>query len=158
MLQNASGRTFSPNLLRAPDGRRLVIVISDCQADYWYEPEVWHLIRGWATSTATVIVNPLRSKHWRQTGLNDPAVRVFAGPLGERNTALAFDEPLYFGEAPHWTPVPVLALTSGSVGDWANFDGEGTARDRCGTAPSAAWPGYGMKKTKKRKYRRKKKE
>lgn len=92
-LLDGQGRLMSPGQLRSPDGRRLVVVVSDCAAPGWREAAVWRQLRDWALSTPVALLNPLPSKLWRRTGLDLPAVRVSNGAPGSANSRLDFDPP-----------------------------------------------------------------
>lgn len=125
VLRNASGREVPPRLLQTPDARRLIVIISDCAADCWYNDRTWAVVGDWASRAPTVLVNPLRSKYWRATGMNLPAARLFAAAVGGANWSLRFETPTGgFGAttaARQWTPVPALALSARSIGQWARM-------------------------------------
>ena len=50
-LRNASGQLCGPDQIRSSDGRRLILVVSDCCDEGWYHPHVWQLLRSWAVSS-----------------------------------------------------------------------------------------------------------
>ncbi|MFF7646995.1 TIR-like protein FxsC [Streptomyces canus] len=119
-LRDAMGRLIGPGRLRSPDGRRLVVTVSDCAHPGWREPDVWRSLREWATSTPVALLNPLPPKLWRRTGLDLPGVRVLPGAPGAGNAQLGFEPPsLLPGEAAGWLPVPVLSLSPHSLGRWS---------------------------------------
>ncbi|WP_371494614.1 SAV_2336 family protein [Kitasatospora sp. NBC_00374] len=107
----------------AVDGRTLILVLSDCTDPGWRAPGVWQLLRRWAETTPTALVNPLPTKLWPLTGLDLPAVRAKAATPGARNTALAFELPLLLRMRPSdggsWIPVPVVSLVPYSFDRWA---------------------------------------
>lgn len=118
VLRDAVGRQVAPRQLRAADGRRLILVFSDCAADRWRGPELWQTLHSWSESTATALVNPLSAKLWHHVGLDLPAVRVRSTAAGSRNTALIFrPPPLLIAPEPkeRWLPVPVMGLTPHSL-------------------------------------------
>ncbi|MFB7608150.1 NaeI family type II restriction endonuclease [Streptomyces gardneri] len=118
------GNPVTPSRLRSADGRRLVVVVSDCVAEAWRQPEVWQLLRAWAGSTPTALLNPLPTRLWRGTGLNLPTVRVVPKVPGQYGTRLPHDPPplldLGTGNGDDtWLPVPVLALSAHSLARWS---------------------------------------
>ncbi|MEU7019075.1 NaeI family type II restriction endonuclease [Streptomyces sp. NPDC046203] len=127
---DASGAPHAPGALRSSDGRRLVVVISDCMADAWRRPEVWHLLRDWAGTHPTAVLNPLPTKLWRRGGLDLPTTRFTpAAPGSPRSRVPVTPPPLAGagagvgrGDGPgegEWLPVPVLSLTPHSLGRWS---------------------------------------
>ena len=48
LLRNVGGQPVGADQLRAPGGRRMIIVVSDGTARGWYGPEPWQMIRSWA--------------------------------------------------------------------------------------------------------------
>ncbi|MGR6974916.1 TIR-like protein FxsC [Streptomyces cynarae] len=120
-LRDGLGRPIGPGRLSSPDGRRLVVAVSDCAHSGWREPEVWRRLREWATTSPVALLNPLPVKLWRRTGLDLPGVRVRAGAPGADNARLVFDPPplLPEGDGAAWLPVPVLSLSPHSVGRWS---------------------------------------
>ncbi|MFG2946322.1 TIR-like protein FxsC [Streptomyces adustus] len=120
-LRDGLDRTIGPGRLSSPDGRRLVVTVSDCAHPGWREPEVWRQLREWATSSPLALLNPLPVKLWRRTALDLPGTRVLPGPPGADNTQLVFDLPPLLPEGGHdnWLPVPVLSLSPHSIGRWS---------------------------------------
>ncbi|MFD3501857.1 TIR-like protein FxsC [Streptomyces sp. NPDC058676] len=120
-LRDTLGRLIGPGRLSSPDGRRLVITVSDCAHPGWRGPEVWRQLREWATTSPVALLNPLPVKLWRRTGLDLPGVRVLPGAPGADNSRLVFDPPplLPAGDRAAWLPVPVLSLSPHSVGRWS---------------------------------------
>ncbi|MCS0639484.1 hypothetical protein NX801_28390 [Streptomyces sp. LP05-1] len=141
---DAAGRPRDPSRLRSADGRRLVLVISDCAADGWRRPEVWHQLRDWAGATPTAVLNPLPTRLWRRGGLNLPTVTYTPAAPGAHRSRLPLEPPALAlagadatagtgadrdtagrgaMTAPDgsraWLPVPVLSLTPHSLGRWS---------------------------------------
>ncbi|MER8041241.1 NaeI family type II restriction endonuclease [Streptomyces sp. NPDC094032] len=143
---DASGEPLVPGQLRSSDGRRLVVVVSDCMADAWRRPEVWHLLREWAGATPTAVLNPLPTRLWRRGGLNLPTTRFTPAAPGTHRSRVPVEPPGLFlpgslgslgdpaggpgGQdgAPDtpadadgdWLPLPVLSLTPHSLGRWSH--------------------------------------
>ncbi|GAA3377810.1 hypothetical protein GCM10020367_54960 [Streptomyces sannanensis] len=122
-LRDQQDRLVAPGRLRAPDGRQLIVVVSDCTMPTWREPKVWKLLREWAESTPTALLNPLPTKLWRRTGLNLPIVTVTLDAPGAGNTRLRYEAPLPPAptgpEDGHPLPVPVLSLSPYSLARWS---------------------------------------
>ncbi|MFJ5721009.1 SAV_2336 N-terminal domain-related protein [Streptomyces sp. NPDC093149] len=118
------GSPISPGRLGSPDGRTLVVLVSDCAASAWRRPEVWQLVHTWAGTTPIALLNPLPTRLWRGTGLDLPLVRVtptVPGPYGAR---LPYDVPPLLdqeasGGPSSWQPVPVLSMSPHSIGRWS---------------------------------------
>ncbi|WP_306819988.1 TIR-like protein FxsC [Streptomyces sp. DSM 40750] len=123
-LRDGQGRLVAPGRLGSPDGRQLVVVVSDCVAPGWRDAPVWRRLREWALSAPLALLNPLPTKLWRRTGLDLPSARVTAIAPGLPNSRLLFQLPLlpYENEVPgdgDWLPVPVLSLSPHSLTRWS---------------------------------------
>ncbi|MFJ9939554.1 SAV_2336 N-terminal domain-related protein [Streptomyces erythrochromogenes] len=122
-VTDARGRVVNSRNVAAPDGRRLVLVVSDCAAPAWYGREVWQLLRDWAGQCPVSIASPLPSRLWHRTGLDLPAVRVRGRLPGVANTALAVSMPPHLRgvlpEGETHVPIPTLTLTAHSLDRWA---------------------------------------
>ncbi|MFF0430806.1 NaeI family type II restriction endonuclease [Streptomyces sp. NPDC004327] len=121
---DAHGTPRAPGALRSADGRRLVVVVSDCMADAWRRPDVWHLLRAWAGAHPTAVLNPLPTRLWRRGGLDLPTARFTpAAPGSPRGRVPVAPPALLASEdetaAGTWLPVPVLSLTPHSLGRWS---------------------------------------
>ncbi len=106
-------------------GRRLILVVSDCAATGWHHPAPWQILTGWGQHVPLALVNPLPQRLWRRSALNLPAVRATAVQAGDRNSALRFRLPMKFQLRPDhaclppWQALPVVACTPHSLGTWA---------------------------------------
>ncbi|MGW5425462.1 SAV_2336 N-terminal domain-related protein, partial [Streptomyces sp. NPDC003943] len=121
---DAHGAPRAPGALRSADGRRLVVVVSDCMAEAWRRPDVWHLLRAWAGAHPTAVLNPLPTKLWRRGGLNLPTTRFTPAAPGSPRSRVPVEPPGLIGpnqeaEEGDWLPVPVLSLTPHSLGRWS---------------------------------------
>ncbi|MEU2422292.1 TIR-like protein FxsC [Streptomyces sp. NPDC007851] len=142
-IRNRQAEPMGHGRLRSSDGRRLVIVVSDCAAAGWRDGAVWRLLREWATSTPVALLNPLPVKLWRRTGLDLPTVRVFSATPGAVNARLSFDRPplLPDGEAARddgWLPVPVLSLSPHTLDRWSRTVMR-RAPEGCGAVLVPSW-------------------
>ncbi|MFI9328965.1 SAV_2336 N-terminal domain-related protein [Kitasatospora sp. NPDC052868] len=124
-LRDPQGRSSTAGQLRSPNGRRLVLTVSDCSADAWRAPEVWRQLRAWARTTPVALLNPLPTKLWRRGGLDLPTVRVTPGPPGADSSQLSFRLPLLLPEADRdgadggWLPLPVVSLSPHQLDRWS---------------------------------------
>jgi hypothetical protein len=114
-LRDPHGKPAAPGTLHAADGRRLIVVLSDCTASWWYEPEPWRMIRAWARNTPTVLINPLPTTAWPRTAMNMPTVRLRTAVPGGHGRDL-IETALDGADV---TPLPVPALTPHALGRWA---------------------------------------
>ncbi|MET7311629.1 TIR-like protein FxsC [Streptomyces sp. NPDC005571] len=111
---------------RSAQPRRLMLILSDWASIAWRDGSQWNQLRTWAAAMPTVLLNPLPSKIWRQTGMSLPAVRVVSpGMPGVNNAQLRFVTTLLMNQAfpgttdRDWLPVPVNSLSPHAVGSWA---------------------------------------
>ncbi|URM88959.1 hypothetical protein LUW75_01785 [Streptomyces sp. MRC013] len=140
LLFDGAGRPQAPGQLRQADGRRLVVVVSDCVSAPWRTSPVWRLLREWAATTPTALLNPLPAKLWRRGGLDLPTVRFTPAAPGAHRSRLPHAAPSLLGlpepagaprggtpaggdadrrEAGAWLPVPVLSLSPHSLDRWS---------------------------------------
>lgn len=109
-------------------GRRLVLVLSDCAARGWHDPAPWLLLREWGKQIPVALLDPLPPRLWRRSALNLPAVRVTGGRAGGHNGSLRFTVPPRLRPredeertaGPAWSALPVVSCTPHSLGAWAN--------------------------------------
>ncbi|MFJ4858516.1 NaeI family type II restriction endonuclease [Streptomyces sp. NPDC088730] len=123
-LRDRQGRPTAPGRLRSPDGRRLVVAVSDFTAEAWRGPQVWKQLRAWSATTPVALLSPLPATLWRRTGLDLPAARVSPGAPGAPNARLSFERPPLLpppegAGSGGWLPLPVLSLSPHSLGRWS---------------------------------------
>ena len=127
LLRSESGEhgpTAGPDQLRAPDGRRLILLVTDGSAPGWYRPRVWQTLHSWAASTPTTLISPLPIRLWRRTGLNLPATLIRSAAPGSPNSLLQYLEshmPFTHGGQDDWLPLPVATLSPYMLGRWARM-------------------------------------
>ncbi len=124
LLHDHQGAAAGPDHVLSPQGRRLVVLISDCSTPGWYHPEIWQQLRTWAQSTPVALLDPLPPKLWRRSALDLPGVTATQAVPGNGSTTLRFDMPPLLedfadGRTP-WLPVPVLSLSPHSLSRWAH--------------------------------------
>ncbi|MFI6727152.1 SAV_2336 N-terminal domain-related protein [Streptomyces atratus] len=116
-----------PHHVSGAQGRRLVLLVSDCAARGWRTPAPWLLLRDWGEQIPVALLDPLPPRLWRRSALNLPAVRVTGGQVGDHNGNLRFSPPLRLrpraasgGALGPWTALPVVSCTPRSLGAWAS--------------------------------------
>ncbi|MGA5521080.1 SAV_2336 N-terminal domain-related protein, partial [Streptomyces pseudogriseolus] len=124
LLHDHQGAVAGPDHVLSPQGRRLVLIVSDCSHSGWHRQEIWQQLRTWAQSTPVALLDPLPPKLWRRSALDLPGVTATQAVPGNSSTTLRFDVPLLLdtlqgGPSP-WLPVPVLSLSPHSLGRWAH--------------------------------------
>ncbi|MEH2358993.1 SAV_2336 N-terminal domain-related protein [Nostoc sp.] len=62
-------RTHSPGELIDPQGRRLVLIATDCVAAHWHDGTVLSVLRTWSESGSTAIIQMLPEWLWSRTAL-----------------------------------------------------------------------------------------
>ncbi|MFI1486141.1 SAV_2336 N-terminal domain-related protein [Streptomyces sp. NPDC020747] len=117
-------RRVAPGQAVSSDGRRLVLVLSDCVAPGWRQPETWQLLRSWGAKGPVALLNPLPARLWHRTGLDLPAIRVGQRRPALRNSDLTFHIPLLVRTLPNakdadWRPLPTLTFSPHSLARWA---------------------------------------
>ncbi|MEU7868852.1 SAV_2336 N-terminal domain-related protein [Dactylosporangium sp. NPDC049140] len=115
-LRAPDGRVMSGRALHAPDGRRLVVVLSDCAAPWWRTPRPWLRLREWAGNTPTVLINPLPTTAWRRTALDLPTARLTTTVPGGFGRDL---RPAGWASPGAVTALPIPALDPYALGRWA---------------------------------------
>jgi transcriptional regulator with XRE-family HTH domain len=142
-LFNKGRRPSGPGQLRSPDGRRLIIIVSDGAASGWSRPEMWRLMRTWAESTPTVLISPLPTRLWSRTGLGLPAVRVGPGAPGSPNRRLRYSVPIMLrlgaDTRPGWLPIPAATFSAHMLGQWARTLMKGDPRGCPALLAPATW-------------------
>ncbi len=117
-------RRVAPGQAVSSDGRRLVLVLSDCVAPGWRQPEIWQLLRRWGAKVPVALLNPLPGRLWHRTGLDLPAIRVGQRRPALRNADLTFHVPLLLhilpgAEDADWQALPTLTFSPHSLARWA---------------------------------------
>ncbi|MFG2911091.1 SAV_2336 N-terminal domain-related protein [Kitasatospora sp. NPDC048286] len=124
-LRDSQGRSSTVGQLRSPNGRRLVLTVSDCATDAWRAPAVWQQLRTWARTTPVALLNPLPTKLWRRSGLDLPTVRATPDRPGASSPRLSFTLPLLLPEPTgdgtdrSWLPLPVVSLSPRHLDRWS---------------------------------------
>ncbi|ABW31985.1 SAV_2336 N-terminal domain-related protein [Acaryochloris marina] len=153
----------SPNALLTPDARRLILVFSDCTANYWWDGSLQPILSLWGDSTPTAIWQVLPDWMWKRTALGiGEYVAVRSRTPGAKNTKLtpiymslrstvnrgrrrSDQEPDQTQETQSSSPVCIPIITSDSeyLGAWSRM----LAGDRRYSAPGFMLPSTGWSAT-----------
>jgi hypothetical protein len=114
------GPPRAPSELFHPEGRRLVLLMSDCVGDAWAAGTIPRLLHLWARHTPVAVLQPLPHRLWDLCEGVPRDLRVRAGASGLANTQLLVRRNR------RWTrrgpaPVPVLELESAWFAGWARL-------------------------------------
>ncbi|MEA5593328.1 SAV_2336 N-terminal domain-related protein [Rivularia sp. UHCC 0363] len=115
-------RSRSPKELLDSAGRRLILLVSDCTSDIWYQDNIYQILKLWSNSGLLAIVQLFPEKLWTRTvmGFGYPVLLNALEP-GVPNKKLKVEE------LPVWEEVdvnkgialPVITLDPDSVKQWS---------------------------------------
>ncbi len=118
-------RVSTPKELLNPNGRRIVIVLSDCVADYWHNGKIYFLLNQWQKTNPVAILQMLPEWLWLKTALGDGAkVTFFSSKPGAKNQQLRIKDILLWEDVfdnPKAVKIPVFTLESKSVERWSGL-------------------------------------
>ncbi|WP_225829975.1 FxSxx-COOH system tetratricopeptide repeat protein [Streptomyces sp. NK08204] len=114
------GPPRAPSELFHPQGRRLILVLSDCVGDAWASGNVPRMLHGWARRAPVAVLQPLPSRLWDLCEAVPRDVRVRAAAPGVPNALLLQRRNRrWVRHGPH--PVPMLELESAWFAGWARL-------------------------------------
>ncbi|TVQ25107.1 MAG: formylglycine-generating enzyme family protein, partial [Leptolyngbya sp. DLM2.Bin15] len=160
---DADAVTRSPRTLLPPDARRLILVFSDCTANYWWDGSLQPVLALWGKSTPTAVWQVLPDWMWKRTalgigeyvavrnhlpGATNPQLNpVF---LSLRSSARRGRQPAHSGAAPDPSSlasapicIPVVTSEEKSLGAWSQM----LAGDRRYSTPGFMLPPTGWQPT-----------
>ena len=118
-------RISTPKELLNPNGRRLILVLSDCVADYWEDGSIYPLLELWQKTNPVSILQMLPEWLWLKTGLGEGAkVTLFSNEPGTKNRQLRIKDILLWEdvfEHPKALKLPIFTLDSGSIEQWSGL-------------------------------------
>ncbi|MFN9617300.1 MAG: SAV_2336 N-terminal domain-related protein, partial [Dolichospermum sp.] len=115
-------RSRSPKELLEPNGRRLILLISDCISSLWWQGEIHKLLELWSRQVSVTVLQLLPEQLWERTVL-DLGISVFfsaikAGTINSRFTI--HDFPMWLEEKPNQAlKLPIVILEPESLKYWA---------------------------------------
>jgi formylglycine-generating enzyme required for sulfatase activity len=119
-----NSRVYHPKELLNPNGRRLIVVVSDCVASYWRDGRIFPLLKLWSQSSPLAILQMLPEWLWLKTGLGLGAkVTLFSDEPGLTNSRLKFRDVLIWENVfreQNRLPIPVFTLEPFSVERWSS--------------------------------------
>nr|BFD81293.1 hypothetical protein StreXyl84_06940 [Streptomyces sp. Xyl84] len=114
------GPARAPDELFHPQGRRLVLLMSDCVGDAWASGSVPRLLHRWARHTPVAVLQPLPSRLWDLCEAVPRDVRVRALAPGLPNALLLLRHGARWVR-PGALPVPVLEMEASWFTGWARM-------------------------------------
>jgi hypothetical protein len=130
-----------------PQGRRLVLVLTDGADSLWYAGAMAEALRAWGQAGPVAILQPLPQQLWARTALAPVLGTLFAGRQATPNTELTFVpraarfRPSSAVPADGHVPVPILEIRSDWLGRWASFVREPSSDGfHCAVTHAAARP------------------
>ncbi|WP_345131604.1 SAV_2336 N-terminal domain-related protein, partial [Dactylosporangium darangshiense] len=131
-----------PGRLADPDGRRVVLVLTDGVTDHWYRDTVWRAVDGWARAAPTTIVHLLPEPQWGYTAVGRPVVALRTDRPAAPNRAAALRTAWWSDDrADGGVAVPVVPLRPEALGRWArSVAGHGEWVEGVWARPPAAAP------------------
>ncbi|MEU6086340.1 FxSxx-COOH system tetratricopeptide repeat protein [Streptomyces sp. NPDC047085] len=114
------GPPRAPSELFHPQGRRLILVLSDCVGDAWASGNVPRMLYRWARRAPVAVLQPLPSRLWDLCEGVPRDVRVRAAAPGLPNALLQQRRNRTWARGGP-VPVPVLELESSWFAGWARL-------------------------------------
>ncbi len=122
-LNIAQSRIATPKELLNPNGRRIIVCVSDCVANYWQNGKILNLIEQWQKTNPVAILQMLPEWLWLKTGLGEGAkVTLVSNEPGVRNDRLRIKDILLWEDvfsAPNPLKIPVFTLEPKSIERWS---------------------------------------
>ncbi|WP_279634787.1 SAV_2336 N-terminal domain-related protein, partial [Streptomyces carpinensis] len=120
LCSQRGGPARDPGELLHPQGRRLVLLMSDCVGDAWASGSVPRLLHRWARHAPVAVLQPLPSRLWDLCEAVPRDLRVRAVAPGLPNALLLLRHNKRWVR-PGALPVPVLELESAWFAGWARM-------------------------------------
>ncbi|MEU5089220.1 FxSxx-COOH system tetratricopeptide repeat protein [Streptomyces sp. NPDC021356] len=120
LRSHQGGPARAPGELFHPQGRRLVLLMSDCVGDAWAFGSVPRLLHHWARHAPVAVLQPLPSRLWDLCEAVPRDVRVRALAPGLPNALLLLRSGARWVR-PGALPVPVLEMEASWFAGWARM-------------------------------------
>ncbi|HIK45185.1 MAG TPA: SUMF1/EgtB/PvdO family nonheme iron enzyme [Leptolyngbyaceae cyanobacterium M65_K2018_010] len=133
-----------PRELIDQQGRRLVIVLSDCAAPYWWQGTLLPILNAWGSIMPTTVWQMLPPWMWRRTALGQGTAAAFRSDrYGAANPQLIthlqeYDDPDAL-TIPQRLPLPVVTSDVADLAQWSRM----VAGDRRKVVPGFLLPQQG---------------
>ena len=111
-----------PRELLAPDGQRLILVVSDCISPAWDNGDIARMLTIWGQNGPVAILQMLPERLWLRTGLGiGVSIKLRARTPALPNSQLEIELPWHWvdQELPVGLPIPVVTLEPTSLMLWA---------------------------------------
>lgn len=109
-----------PRELESPDGRRMVLVVSDCISPGWHTGAVGQMLEPLTQTTPTAILQLLPERMWRGTALGrGREIRLGSAEPGAPTVRLPLLDPGAGETEPRAFRLPVVTLEPEALADWA---------------------------------------
>ncbi len=122
-LNKINSRVSHPKELLNPNGRRIILVVSDCVPSYWQDGRIFPLLELWSKSSPLAILQMLPEWLWLKTGLGLGAKVTFASDEpGVINNRLKIRDVLLWENVFHdknHLQIPVFTLEAFSIERWS---------------------------------------
>ena len=121
-IRSISGLRHEPGELANRDGRRLILVLSDCVGSFWHGHAIWQVMGRWGDAAPVALLQMLPSRLWSATAMGVADTGVLSGGAGRTNRELRVRPPWWWSEGGAPAIVtPVITLDERRVGAWARM-------------------------------------
>lgn len=110
------------------DGRRLVLMVTDCVGPLWRGEHGWQAIDAWGRRGPAAIVQVLPERLWPATAMGPANVALTSDQRGEPNLWLEAATPWWWDSDDREHAVPVVTLDADRLQVWARMVMGGGAR------------------------------
>ncbi|HLG76629.1 MAG TPA: tetratricopeptide repeat protein, partial [Ktedonobacteraceae bacterium] len=119
---NAKSRERNPYELIDPGGRRLILLISDCISEMWYNPDFIAVVENWGRRGPLALLEMLPQRLWSRSALGDAVeIQVHAQAPGLPNNRLNYEPASYLVEKKELkgrVPIPIVSLHTSALQQW----------------------------------------
>ncbi|MGK7895634.1 MAG: SAV_2336 N-terminal domain-related protein, partial [Xenococcus sp. (in: cyanobacteria)] len=122
-LNIAKSRVASPKEILNPDGRRVIILVSDCVANYWHDGRIFPFLEQWSKNTFAIL-QMLPEWLWLRTSLSSGAKVTFvSNEPGVTNSRLRVKdislwEDVFYDK--NRLQIPLFTLEPKSLEQWSS--------------------------------------
>jgi len=147
LISNPQRPGHRPSEIIDQQGQRIVVVLSDCAATYWWGDTLLSSLNDWGATMPTVVWQMLPPWMWRRTALGQGTAAAFSSDrYGVTNRQLAvqiqeYEDPQEQQDAAfaRRLPLPVVTSEVGDLAQWSAMVGG----DRRQTPPGFVLPAQG---------------